>query len=458
MVTKRTLKTKRTNGGQVIASGAYGCVFNPVLKCVNATKREPNKITKLMIEENAIKEYEHINFIKLKLETIKNYSDYYLINDITICRPSKISSADLSNYTTKCRVLAKSDITSTNINSNLDKIMALNIQNGGLQVDDFLYDNGSFENIYKLHMELVKLLKKGIIPMNQQNIYHCDIKDSNILVDKSEFKPRLIDWGLSTEYIPFVDYPFPQLWRNRPFQFNVPFSEIIFTDSFYEKYTHFIKEGGIPNEEQLKPFVVDYINFWMKERGPGHFKFINEIMTLLFINDLTDIAPEEKPKVIEEQITMTYIVDYIIDVLVHFTKFKENGALNLREYIDNVFIQIVDIWGFISTYYPIIELLSNSFSSLSKSTMKIFKQLQFIFVEYLYNPRHEPIDMKMLYSDLKLLGQFLHINLHGSLDTYISPVSKSKSHTPDVDVSIHKSPEAIKNTEELVNKSDKQSI
>ena len=231
-----------------------------------------------MIEENAIKEYEQINFIKSKLETIKNYSDYYLINDITICRPSKISSADLSNYTTKCRVLAKSNITSTNINSNLDKIMALNIQNGGLQVDDFLYDNGSFENIYKLHMGLVKLFKKGIIPMNQQNIYHCDIKDSNILVDKSqpEFKPRLIDWGLSTEYIPFVDYPFPQLWRNRPFQFNVPFSVIIFTDSFYEKYTHFIKEGGIPNEEQLKPFVVDYINFWMKENGPGHFKFINE--------------------------------------------------------------------------------------------------------------------------------------------------------------------------------------
>ena len=47
--------------------------------------------------------------------------------------------------------------------------------------------------------------------------------------------------------------------------------------------------------------------------------------------------------------------------------------------------------------------------NLTKQELKIFNQLQFIFVEYLYNPRHEPIDMKELYTDLKILGDLIMI-------------------------------------------------
>jgi hypothetical protein len=62
---------------------------------------------------------------------------------------------------------------------------------------------------------------------------------------------------------------------------------------------------------------------------------------------------------------------------------------------------------------PIIELLFDNYASLTKVELKIFNQLQFIFVEYLYNPRHEPIDMNELYTDLKILGDLLHIKLTG---------------------------------------------
>ncbi len=124
---------------------------------------------------------------------------------------------------------------------------------------------------------------------------------------------------------------------------------------------------------------------------------------------------------------MDYIVNYIVDVLVHFTKFKDDGTLNLREYLDTVFIQIVDVWGFISVYYPMIELLGNSYSRLTKQELKIFNQLQFIFVEYLYNARHEPIDMNMLYSDLKDLGNLIHIKLRGKKKTSSVSESSSKS-------------------------------
>jgi hypothetical protein len=138
---------------------------------------------------------------------------------------------------------------------------------------------------------------------------------------------------------------------------------------------------------------------------------------MLFANNLTDVDEKDKPRVIETQYTMEIIVDYIVDVLLHYTKFKSDGALDLRQYLDNVFIEIVDIYGFIITYVPIIEILSNNYESLTKLEMKIFNQLQFIFVEYLYNPRHEPIDMDTLYSDFQIFSDLLHIKLTGRRET-----------------------------------------
>jgi serine/threonine protein kinase len=403
-----------TKGGNLLASGGYGCVFSPALICEGDTKRSANKISKLMTEKHAISEYDEITSIKEKLQHIKDYRDYFLIYDATLCKPVTLSKSDLSNYTEKCRALPKDNITKANINANLDKLLALNIPNGGLALDNYLYDNGSFEKMYRVHESLQKLFKKGIIPMNNRHIYHCDIKDSNVLVDSS-VKTRLIDWGLSIEYIPFKDHAFPRSWKNRPFQFNVPFSVVLFSDHFVEKYTKFLEDGGKPNKVELKPFIIDYIAAWMKERGAGHYKFMNEIMFELFSHSIPSLSEDKKPQVVETQITMNYIVNYLVDVLVHFTKFGKNVKKNLRDYLDNVFIEIVDIWGFISVYFPFIEILFNNYSKLSEQEMAIFNKLQYFFVEYLYNPRHEPININALYSDLKDLGKLFRKKLFGRL-------------------------------------------
>ena len=51
--------------------------------------------------------------------------------------------------------------------------------------------------------------------------------------------------------------------------------------------------------------------------------------------------------------------------------------------------------------------------------------------------------MKTLFSDLKILGQLLHISIHGTLDTYVSPVSSSKSKSSSKSSSKSKTPETI---------------
>lgn len=424
-------KTRKINkGGKAIASGGYGCVFDPALKCQDNKNRAKNKISKLMTEKHAIQEYEEIHKINEKLDKIPNYQDYFLVYDATLCRPDKLSETDLHDFNDKCTALPKDDITKANINTKLDEIMVLNLPNGGLPVDDYIYESGSFEKIYKVHIKLISLLKNGIIPMNKNHIYHCDIKDSNVLVDTTKgIKTRLIDWGLAVNYRGNDDGPFPKNWRNRPLQFNVPFSVILFTDIFYENYTNYLKKGGEVNEMSLKPFVINYLNEWMKHRGAGHYKFINEILYKIYNTEFTTVSEKNMPLYIETEITIPIIVDYIVEVLVHYTKFKENGELNLREYLNDVFIKIIDVYGFINIYYPLIELLSNNYFSLNKEKLKLFNALCNLYKTYLYSPRHTPYNMKELFGDLKEISILLNNITDITMDKYYNTSKKTTSKT-----------------------------
>ena len=72
----RTIKKRKynesfklvTTGGKVIASGGFGCVFSPALKCKGVKiRRGKNRISKLLTKKHALKEYNEIQIIKKKL-------------------------------------------------------------------------------------------------------------------------------------------------------------------------------------------------------------------------------------------------------------------------------------------------------------------------------------------------------------------------------------------------------
>ena len=134
-------------------------------------------------------------------------------------------------------------------------------------------------------------------------------------------------------------------------------------------------------------------------------------MFMLFSNDLTSGNKDEKRREMEAQ-TLDIIVNYIVDVLVHFTRFRDDGTLNLREYLDTVFINIVDIWGFITIYYEVIELLFVNYASLNSIELQMFVKLKFIIIKYLYTPRHEPIDVDMLHADFNEFEKLIKANLN----------------------------------------------
>jgi hypothetical protein len=416
------------SGGKVIASGGFGCVFLPALKCKGSNKRLKNTVSKLMTIKNAKDEYHEIHNIRDKLKMITNYEDYYLIENYTLCKPTKLSNTDMNNFT-KCSALKKQNITKKNINSSLNKLLALNMPYGGITVETFVTNNKNYNKLVEINNHLINLLKNGIIPMNNKNIYHSDIKSSNILINElrknKSMNVRLIDWSLTAEYKPFKNSKFPDNWKNRPLQFNVPFSIILFTDLFLDKYSNFLNNKK-NNKEGLTIFVKKYLAMWFEERGLGHFKYINKIMYMLFYHDINvkyklsnnEIKSEHDTegtqrynnikKYVEDKYTIPYIVNYLVEILLHFTKFKSDGSLNLRVYLDNVFIKIIDIWGFIISYAPLYELLFENYANLTNNQHLIIKNLKKIFIKYLYHPRIKPIDIEDLERDLKEINLLIN--------------------------------------------------
>ena len=426
-------------GGEPIASGGYGCVFKPALLCKNSFgKRAPGKITKLMSKKYAEREYNEIMRFQKILSSIPHYTRYFLLNDFTLCEPAPLTNEDLNHFD-KCRALKKDGINEKNINQSLDKMMALTMPDGGIAVDDYIRKTTNYRDFITLNNTFIELLNKGIVPMNRKHIYHSDIKDSNVLVkvleqeqnhhQNSDLCTRLIDWGISVEYQPGTKFPY--LWTNRPFQFNTPFSMILFTDLFREKYADFVKVyDGKPNihldnyKEDIGTFVMDYIYLWMKKRGPGHYKAINNIFYILFSEDLLSIPFADKEKIIETNYTLVYIKNYLTEIIYHFSK---KGVFDMESYLNKVFIKLIDVWGFVSIYFCVLEELFEFKDTLSANEKQLFDSLKKIILTYLYNPCTTPISIPKLSKDLKHLNQFFGQEIKRNNDTSHFLVVKSHS-------------------------------
>jgi serine/threonine protein kinase len=414
-------------GGKVLATGGFGCVFTPALKCIGDKNREKDKISKLMTNKHAKEEYDELVNLNSKLKMIPNYKNYFLIDDFTLCKPTKLTKKDLINFK-ECEIFKKDNITSKNINNSLDKLTALNMPYGGITIENFIMNNITNQKLIELNNQLLELLKDGIIKMNKKHIYHSDIKPSNILIlmqKTNNMEVRLIDWSLSVEYIPFKNNPFPNNWKNRPLQFNVPFSIVLFTDMFVDSYIKFLdkKENKRllttldSKRELLSLFVKNYLYLWMKERGYGHYKYINKIMYMLFKYDVvhtevyannSSLNDDKKMKqFIEINYTLPCIINYLVEIIIHFVKFKKDGTLNMRDYLDNIFIQTIDVWGFITSYLPLYELLFENYDKLTKPQMLLFMKLKYIFLNYLYEPHIETIKINNLVKHLKEINTLI---------------------------------------------------
>jgi hypothetical protein len=399
-------------GGKLIESGGFGCIFKPQLKCnPNYVISGDNNyfgekgISKLMKTKHGMNEYNEIKRFIPILKTIPNYKNYFIISDYTLCKPEPLSSSDLIDFNkVKCSPLKKINITSKNINENLDELLAINMPYGGTDIDEFIKRTIYERNIIVIFNEkMIDLLTNAIIPMNKRGIFHGDLKSNNILVniENKNLFLRIIDWGLSGIYIPnitnesqFSESGFrddwkliPSKFRDRPFQYNVPFSSILFSKTFNYIYSYFLmsKNGNFTNHD-IKDFVISFFEDYVDSYRSGHLSSFNSIfkyhkkLISLFSEDSNPIRLKNK-KIYSN---IDYIYKYIYDILIKFTK---PYSFDVLAYFSEVYTKNMDVWGFVMSYVALCENANNIiYNNYNEKVSNNMKTLLEILLKYSATP------------------------------------------------------------------------
>jgi len=456
----------KTLGGKAIGAGGFGCVFYPALKCENTKKRSKNKISKLLDIEHANQEYEEIILITYFLKNIPNYSHFFLIDDVELCKPHNITSKDLIGVNEKCNdiieSITKSKESSSNVNKaetlnkELYKYKIINMKYGGITIGQYVDKYIISDTTITLLKSLSNLLLNGIIPMNKLEIYHGDIKESNVLVNvtETELKPRLIDWGLTIVY----DVPrmFPITWLNRPLQFNLPFSNIMFSTIFVQDLKKFMNEKPINKSlVNCEEFMKNYLEKIIKEK-PGHYLYIQYIFYIIF-----DSKSEYE----------NIIINYIASILFLYLADTQKIYITwLMDYLITIYKHNLDIWGFVMIYLPFLEMVhpliykySEQLTPYMLSCVKeIRDQFKYIFVTHLYNTSTTQINVNTLLDDLYQINElFSKLIESGFNPNNIIKLRQPKLYTPVTTslldttsrITSHKTKKLKSNKSKLSNKS-----
>ena len=372
-------------GGSVIDSGGFGCIFKPALKCnpaysiIGSKTNDENGISKLLYYKHGNEEYNFIKNIIPYLSQIPNHEHYFFTKNISLCQPSTINETDLKDFHTNgCDyVLNKKNIKRSKINQNLDKLLILNMPYGGKSLQDFIGEYiFDIEKMIHINDKMVELLVNGILPMNRLGIYHSDIKASNILVniEDKHLRARLIDWGLSYKYT--TDQDMINI-IGRPLQFNLPFSCILLNDAFMKYYADKIKENPNLNKTQLYSILRKYIYSYSKNQK--HLNHIHSVFHKMygspdFIKTLKtkNKSIQSKLQIKKKAIHSEYIIKYLYEILIHFTR---NGEFEIKRYLEEIYLHNLDIWSFILSYLSFTEELTVDMLYLNTKNIKPYVEL-----------------------------------------------------------------------------------
>jgi hypothetical protein len=358
-------------GGKVVDSGGYGCLFIPPLECKGKNTQKKNVISKLT--QKRVAEREHKTNLKIHkiLSKIPNWKQYFIFS-IKSCFPKKLTKKDLKQFNKKCKTLTRKKYTKKTINSRIEELKILQFPYGGKSLENYIYTNtaNNIDLFKDVNNKLIKLLKNAIIPMNKNNVYHLDIKDTNILVGDTN-RLKLIDWGLSH----IITKDLPSHIYNKSVQFNYPFTSILLNTPFLKKLIEFMKKKE--KEKNLVLFIKNYFNDEISLLyGDGHFEYLKEVFG--------QFSNNKNPHDV--------VFNFCANSILQHTK---NGVFDHRSYFEKTFLKNVDIWGFLSIYMSFLLIKTPKME-------KIKENIEKLLFKHLFN-NYTTIDIQDLYNDLQKL-------------------------------------------------------
>jgi serine/threonine protein kinase len=212
---------KKQDHIKIISQGAYGCVFKNENK--NKPKSKEEYIIKIQQKEETS---ENETLIGKKIMTIKNYKNYFA--PILQTENINISSLD-DEEMDQCDIFHKNEDPTAKYESEKIKYIGKDTL---LKYYLKILSNDKFINVFiENHIILLEALEK----LESAQIIHYDLKENNVMIQESDKRPIIIDFGLSidstksmekhfysyyTEYAPwcidiiFLSYMIKQVGKN----------------------------------------------------------------------------------------------------------------------------------------------------------------------------------------------------------------------------------------------------
>jgi hypothetical protein len=398
-------KTRRRprQGGDAIASGSFGCVFRPQLKCQGRPRGEDDKISKLMTESNAVQEMEEISKIFDRLKTITNYNRYFMLDNIDMCIPDIMSNDDLNNFDTECDVFRKHNIKKRNVNKHLSKLRSLNIPFGGRSlaavVEDIYGKNIHHYNLGNIQTHLISLFEKAILPMNLRMVFHCDLKSENVVYHTEKEEIKIIDWGLS-----IVGSDFSSFRSNYKFFFNRPFGSVLLTDFFEEQYLFFQsqqKDEDKNYDDVLFDFVVQFV-YDCIGLDEGHMYDIDFLMQHLFFYRNERNVLHTSHKYFKYNATVNHIAEHLLRIIDQYVDYDDdNQTVSIERYLSR-YQEDIDKWGFLSIYMDFIFILEEN-PHVHNNDLRWLHKIKEILIKHLFTFSFQGIDETDVLNDLHQL-------------------------------------------------------
>ena len=410
-------------GGKVIASGTYGCILKPALPCKGETDRPENVVSKLMFERYANEEMDEIKQVLRRVKKVPNYTKYYILDKIKLCRPSMLEPEDLKDFKKRCNAMTRKGVSESNVNNStvLDQLRLLQLPDGGKDIFTYFANKQSPELVVKVNNAIILLLIGGIVPLSANNVLHQDIKSTNIVYSVKNDEARLIDWGLSTS---IIGNKVPEGVRGWPVMFNQPFTNLLFHREVIDWFNNFRTHRDISKmiadnpDKNLRDLLYDPLHrvlmraIFTDEKSIndtlgslGHIRFLESL--LKNINDLKSTYVAQffslfRGKKSYFQVLASIICDHLTLALLEYSiTDNQLGAFAEQEFFNQVYRHNCDIFGFISCY---VDIFNNK--HMPKS---VHKKAYEIIVKYLLDSTFAvlPFPIKEVIQDCHSINNFL---------------------------------------------------
>lgn len=382
-------------GGKAIASGGYGCVFYPALKCKTKKKRSSG-VSKLLTKKAAQDEFNEAKEIRSVMDKIPGIEKYILLPE-SMCKPDELTTEDLEDYNVTCKK-------HIGARQGLNRYTILNMPLGGVDISEYISKNTfgqkrllagtNASTFITVNNKIIELLLNAVSKLNEEKLLHADLKAENILID-NDLNCRIIDWGLSfsTQDKP-SDHFFTEMeWR--PIQFNIPCSNILFSNFYMMEINGMLDEmdfnGKGISPSKIEGYLKKEFPNYLEEYGRGHYDYVTDNFKILIDNLSLNLKPKDM------------IFKYISNCVYKFIRHNRELSFDINGYINEVFIYNCDIWGLLSCYF---DFLKSTYDN-SVQAIAFRKQLSSVLYKYMIDCDDSRINIQELAHDLNELNKFM---------------------------------------------------